>query len=119
MARSISSAESKSGTKSNSERSCFLTNHLKFGATTIAAIYKDRWKVELFFKAIKQNVKIKTFLGNSANAVHTQVWRAFIAMLVLRYLQLKSTFVCSLYNLTPFLRHQLIVYLELFDSLKK
>ena len=46
----------------------FLTNHLDFGATTIAAIYKDRWRVELFFKAIKQNLKIKTFLGTSANA---------------------------------------------------
>ncbi len=70
----------------------FLTNHLTFGATTIAAIYKDRWKVELFFKAIKQNLKIKTFLGTTANAVHTQIWTALIAMLVLRYLQLKSTF---------------------------
>src|SRR5213592_1378314 len=73
MVRSISSAESKSGTKSNRETLVFLTNHLKFGATTIAAIYKDRWKVELFFKAIKQNLKIKTFLGASANAVHTQI----------------------------------------------
>jgi len=63
----------------------FLTNHMTFGATTIAAIYKDRWKVELFFKAIKQNLKIKTFLGTSANAVHTQIWTALIAMLVLRY----------------------------------
>src|SRR6266571_4430583 len=77
----------------------FLTNHLKFGATTIAAIYKDRWKVELFFKALKQNCKIKTFLGTSANAVHTQIWTALIAMLVLKYLQLKSTFGWSLSNL--------------------
>jgi len=47
----------------------FLTNNLNFAATTIAAIYKDRWQVELFFKAIKQNLKIKTFLGTNANAV--------------------------------------------------
>src|SRR5262249_41160798 len=87
----------------------FLTNHLEFGATTIAAIYKDRWKVELFFKAIKQNLKIKTFLGTSANAVHTQIWTALIAMLVLRYLQLKSTFGWSLANLAALLRHQLFV----------
>jgi Transposase DDE domain/Domain of unknown function (DUF4372) len=92
----------------------FLTNHLEFGATTIAAIYKDRWKVELFFKAIKQNLKIKTFLGTSANAVHTQIWTALIAMLVLRYLQLKSTFGWSLSNLTALLRHQLFVYRDLF-----
>src|SRR5438093_8731278 len=92
----------------------FLTNHLTFGSTTIAAIYKDRWKVELFFKAIKQNLKIKTFLGTSANAVHTQIWTALIAMLVLRYLQLKSTFGWSLSNLAALLRHQLFVYRDLF-----
>jgi len=61
---------------------------------TIAAIYKDRWEVELFFKALKQTLKIKTFVGTSANAVRTQVWTALIAMLVLKYLQLKSTFSC-------------------------
>src|ERR1700674_489102 len=91
----------------------FLTNHLEFGATTIAAIYKDRWKVELFFKAIKQNLKIKTFLGTSANAVHTQIWTALIAMLVVRYLQLKSTFGWSLSNLVAMLRLQLFVYRDL------
>jgi hypothetical protein len=47
----------------------FLTNHLTFGATTIAAIYKDRWQIELFFKALKQHLKIKTFVGTSANAL--------------------------------------------------
>ena len=92
----------------------FLTNHLTFGSATIAAIYKDRWKVELFFKAIKQNLKIKTFLGTSANAVHTQIWTALIAMLVLKYLQLKSTFGWSLSNLAALLRHQLFVYRELY-----
>ena len=44
----------------------FLTNHLKLAATTIAAIYKDRWQIEIFFKALKQNLKIKTFVGTSA-----------------------------------------------------
>ena len=53
----------------------FLTNNLEFAARTIAAIYKDRWAVELFFKAIKSNLKIKTFLGTSANAVKTQIWQ--------------------------------------------
>jgi IS4 transposase len=47
----------------------FLTNHLTFGVTTIAAIYKDRWQIELFFKALKQNLKIKTFVGTIANAL--------------------------------------------------
>jgi hypothetical protein len=50
----------------------FLTNHLAFGTTTIAAIYKDRWQIELLFKALNQNLKIKTFVGTSANALHTQ-----------------------------------------------
>ena len=91
----------------------FLTNNLKFGATTIAAIYKDRRKVELYFKALKQNCKIKTFLGTTANAVHTQIWTALIAMLVLKYLQLKSTFGWSLSNLVAMLRLQLFVYRDL------
>jgi len=91
----------------------FLTNNMQFGATTIAAIYKDRWQVELFFKAIKQNLKIKTFLGTSANAVHTQIWTALIAMLIVKFLQLKSSFGWSLSNLIALLRHQLFVYRDL------
>src|SRR2546425_857998 len=92
----------------------FLTNLLAFGATTIAAIYKDRWQVELFFKALKQTLKIKTFVGTSANAVRTQVWTALIAMLVLKYLQLKSTFSWSLSNLAALLRQQLFFYRDLW-----
>ena len=53
----------------------FLTNHLEFGATTIAAIYKDRWQVELFFKALKQNLKIKTFLSTACVATGDLVLR--------------------------------------------
>jgi hypothetical protein len=95
----------------------FLTNNMKFAASTIAAIYKDRWQVELFFKAIKQNLKIKTFLGTNPNAVKTQIWTALIAMLVLRYLQLMSTFGWSLSNLAALLRHQLFVYRDLIGWL--
>lgn len=62
----------------------FLTNHHDLGASTIAAVYKDRWQIELFFKALKQNLKIKTFIGTSAHAVKTQIWTALIAMLLLR-----------------------------------
>ncbi len=92
----------------------FLSNLLAFGATTIAAIYKDRWQVELFFKALKQTLKIKTFVGTSANAVKTQVWTALIAMLVLKYLQLKSKFSWSLSNLAALLRQQLFFYRDLW-----
>ena len=95
----------------------FLTNNFTFSATTVGLIYKDRWKVELFFKAIKQNLKIKTFLGTNANAVKTQIWTALIAMLVLRYLQLMSTFGWSLSNLVALLRLQLFVYRDLFGWL--
>ena len=92
----------------------FLTNNLEFAPSTIAAIYKDRWAVELFFKAIKQNLKIKTFLGTSANAVKTQIWTALIAILILKYLQLRSKYSWSLSNLIALLRHQLFVYRELY-----
>jgi IS4 transposase len=92
----------------------FLSNLVAFGATTIAAIYKDRWQVELFFKALKQTLKIKTFVGTSANAVRTQVWTALIAMLVLKYLQLKSKFCWSLSNLAALLRQQLFFYRDLW-----
>jgi IS4 transposase len=92
----------------------FLSNLLAFGATTIAAIYKDRWEVELFFKALKQLCKIKTFVGTSANAVKTQVWTALIAMLVLKYLQLKSSFSWSLSTLAALLRQQLFFYRDLW-----
>ena len=92
----------------------FLSNLLKFGATTIAAIYKGRWQVELFFKALKQTLKIKTFVGTSTNAVRTQVWTALIAMLVLKYLQLKSQFPWSLSTLAALLRQQLFFYRDLW-----
>jgi len=92
----------------------FLSNLLGFGATTIAFIYKDRWQVELFFKALKQTLKIKTFVGTSTNAVRTQVWTALIAMLVLKYLQLKSKFSWSLSTLAALLRQQLFFYRDLY-----
>jgi hypothetical protein len=92
----------------------FLTNQFDFGASTIAAIYKERWQIELFFKALKQNLKIKTFVGTSANAVKIQVWTALIAMLILRYLQLKSKFSWSLSNLVALLRMNLFTYRDLW-----
>jgi hypothetical protein len=91
----------------------FLTNHFGLGASTIAAIYKDRWQIELFFKALKQNLKIKTFVGTSANAVKTQIWTALISMLLLRYLQLSSRFGWSLSNLVALLRMNLFTHRDL------
>ena len=92
----------------------FLTDHLDFAATTIAKIYKERWQIELFFKALKQNLKIKTFVGTSANALKTQVWTALIAMLILKYLQLKAKFGWSLSNLVALLRMNLFTHRDLW-----
>lgn len=97
----------------------FLTNHHTLGASTIAAIYKDRWQIELFFKALKQNLKIKTFVGTSANAVKTQIWTALISMLLLRYLQLSSRFGWSLANLVALLRMNLFTHRDLMAWLDK
>ena len=92
----------------------FLTNHFNFGATTIARIYKERWQIELFFKCLKQLLRVKTFVGTSANALKTQMWVALIAVLVLKYLHLRSTFGWSFSNLVALVRQQLFVYRDLY-----
>lgn len=92
----------------------FVTNLLDLSPVTIAAIYKDRWQIELFFKALKQNLKIKTFVGTSANAVKTQIWTALICMLLLRYLQLRSRFGWSMANLVALLRMNLFTHRDLW-----
>jgi len=96
-----------------------LTNQLDFGATTIAAIYKERWQIELFFKALKQNLKVKTFIGTSANAVHIQIWTALIVMLLLKYLQFSSKLAWALSNLVALLRWNLFTYRDLWQWIDK
>ncbi|MFZ1850976.1 MAG: IS4 family transposase [Nitrosomonas sp.] len=68
----------------------FLTNNFKLAARTIADIYKARWQVELFFKWIKQNLKIKSFIGTSKNAVMTQIWIAMCVYLLLAFIKFQS-----------------------------
>lgn len=92
----------------------FLTNLLHLSAATIGEIYRDRWEIEKFFRAIKQNLRVKTFVGTSENALQTQIWTALIAMLVLRYLMLRSTFGWSLSNFVAMLRHHLFAHRDLF-----
>lgn len=92
----------------------FLTSHLGLAAATIAAVYKERWQIELFFRALKQSLRVKTFVGTSANALKTQLWTALIAILLVKYLQLKSSFGWSLSNLVALLRQQLFVYRDLW-----
>lgn len=91
----------------------FLTNRLDLAAATIAEIYRQRWQIELFFKAIKQNLRIKTFVGTSENALHIQIWTALIAILMLRFLQLSSTWGWSLSNLVAMIRLNLFTYRDL------
>jgi hypothetical protein len=94
-----------------------LTNHLDFGATTIGQIYRDRWEIELFFKVLKQHLKIKTYVGTSPNALKTQIWTALIAILLLRYLQFKSKCNLPLCRLVALLRLNLFSYRNLWDWL--
>jgi hypothetical protein len=95
----------------------FLTNHLNFGATTIAHIYRDRWEIELFFKVLKQHLKIKTFVGTSFNALKTQIWTALIAILLLKYLQFRSKCHLPLCRLVALLRLNLFSYRDLWEWL--
>jgi hypothetical protein len=96
-----------------------LTNHFKLAASTIAAIYKERWQIELFFKLLKQQLKIKTFVGTSANAVRIQIWTALIAVLVVRYLQFRSNFHWAVSNLVALLRWNLFSYRNLWEWLNR
>ena len=96
-----------------------LTNELKLSAATISAIYKERWQIELFFKALKQSLKIKTFVGTSANAVRTQIWTALIAMLLIKILQQRSTFAWALSNLIALLRWNLFTYRNLWEWINR
>lgn len=91
-----------------------LTNNFKLSSRTIGDLYKARWQIELFFKALKQNLKVKTFLGTSENAVQSQLWTALTAMLILKYLQLKSRLSWSLSSLASLFRMNLLTYRDLW-----
>ena len=101
------------------EKLVLLTNNFHLAASTIAAIYKERWQIELFFKLLKQHLKIKTFVGTSANAVQIQIWTALIAVLVVRYLQFRSQFRWAVSNLVALLRWNLFSYRNLWEWLNR
>ncbi|MFH1130117.1 MAG: IS4 family transposase [Pseudomonadota bacterium] len=103
--------------KTNEREIVLLTNHLDFGASTVAAIYKDRWEIEIFFKTLKQHLKVKTFIGTSENALRIQIWTALIALLLLKYLHHLSKFVWSMSNLATMLRLNLFTYRDLMEWL--
>jgi len=101
------------------EELVLLTNQLELAASTIAAIYKERWQIELFFKLLKQQLKVKSFVGTSANAVRIQIWTALIAVLVVRYLQFRSAFRWAVSNLVALLRWNLFSYRDLWEWLNR
>jgi len=95
----------------------FVTNNFALAASTIAAIYKARWKVETFFKWIKQHLKIKTFLGTSENAVLTQIWTAMIHYLLLAYVKYQTKYRYSLLEFSRMIQAALFERLPLIDLL--
>jgi len=94
-----------------------LTNNFTWSAKTIAQIYKERWQIELFFKSLKQQLKVKSFVGTSRNALLSQLWVALIAYLLLSYLKFKSKFKWSIYTLCSVLPTNLFARRNLWDWL--
>jgi hypothetical protein len=99
------------------KRIVLLTNQLEWSPATIAAIYKDRWQIEIFFKTLKQQLKVKSFVGTSENALLSQLWTALIAYLLLSYLKFKSKFQWSLYTLSSIIPTNLFSRRDLWDWL--
>ncbi len=96
----------------------FVTNNFKLAPYTIYKIYKTRWQIEIFFRWIKQELKIKSFLGTSKNAVLTQVWVAVIYYLILTYIKYQSKYKKSLYYLHRMIREALMARLTIVDLLR-
>lgn len=98
----------------NQRELALLTNHFDFGPTTIGQIYRDRWEIELFFKVLKQHLRIKSFVGTSPNALKTQIWTALITLLLLKYMQFCSRCDLPLCRLVSLLRLNLFSYRDLW-----
>ena len=96
----------------------FLSNNFELSAKTIADIYKSRWQVELFFKWIKQNLKIKSFIGTSKNAVMTQIWVALCMYLLLAFLKFQSKLRKSMQQILRLLQLNLFEKRDLMALLK-
>jgi hypothetical protein len=100
------------------KRQVFLTNHFKLSARTIADIYKERWQIEIFFRWLKQNLRIKAFIGNSENAVLSQIFAALMVYLLLGYLKFLCNLGITLQNLMRLLQLNLFracTFKELFE----
>ena len=104
--------------KKKKEEIVFITNNFKLAAATIAELYKHRWQIELFFKWIKQNLKIKTFLGTSENAVMTQIWAALIYYLLLTFIKFQTRYAYSLHELTRVIAETLMEHIDIIELLR-
>jgi len=96
-----------------------ITNQMDWSPRTIAAVYKERWQIEIFFKTLKQVLKVKSFVGTSRNALLSQIWIALIAYLMLSYLKYVSRFAWSLYTLMSILPTNLFAARDLMDWLNE
>lgn len=101
----------------NQNELVFITNNFIWTASTVAQIYKQRWYIESFFKIIKQNLKIKSFVGTSENAVQIQIWTALITILLMTFLKVKAKFSWHMSNLITFIRLNLFVKIDLWTWL--
>jgi IS4 transposase len=95
----------------------FLTNNFSLAAYTITQIYKARWQIEIFFKWIKQNLKIKSFLGTSKNAVLTQIWVAMCYYLLLSYIKYQTKYAYTLLELSRMIAETVFDKISLIDLL--
>jgi len=95
----------------------FMTNNFSLSAYTIAQIFKARWQIELFFKWIKQNLKIKSFFGTSRNAVLTQIWIAMCYYLLLSYIKYQTKYSYSLLELSRIFSEMIFARISLIDLL--
>lgn len=103
--------------KTNDKLIELITNNLTWTASTVAELYKQRWMIEIFFKELKQHLKIKSFIGTNENAMWIQIWTALISLLLLRYLKEIAKYNWSLSNLIAFLRMNLFVKILLTEWL--
>jgi hypothetical protein len=97
----------------------FLTNNMFWTAETVAQLYKERWNIESFFKQLKGEIRVKTFVGTSENAVRIQLWTALITMLLLKAMKQIARYKWHLSNLVAFLRLNLFVKINLYEYLHR
>jgi hypothetical protein len=94
-----------------------LTNNFFWTAKTVSELYRNRWEIETFFRTVKQNLKIKSFIGTSENAVLIQIWSALITILLLSVLKAKALYKWHMSNMVVFIRLNLFVKIDLFEWL--